>query len=122
MRAVTGLPRETPVHVLLENSGFLSFHQMCAFSIIKLTHKILTSKQPVVLFKKIFEHQPSVERPRRQNNSQFKYKLSISRESLISQAAKLFYGLPQDLQSIENQHQFKKSARIWVQQNVPIYM
>ena len=40
LRSVTKMDRETPIQLLLQTSGFLSFHQMCAHSILKTAHKV----------------------------------------------------------------------------------
>ena len=122
LRAITRLPMETPVNVLVKQSGFLSFHQMCAHSTLKLVHKILINKQPTFLFNKISELDHRIDRPRRQNFAQTMFKLSVSREGFLSQASKLFYCLPEDLQSTCSPYLFKKLSRDWVEDNIPIYM
>ena len=122
LRSLTKLPFETPVCTLLEQSGYLSFHQMCAHATLKLAQKILVTKQPEVLFSVLSNYKPLGNRPRRQSVIQTKFRLSISRESFISQAAKLFYSLPEEIQSISNPLIFKRKTFKWVERNVAIYM
>ena len=122
LRAITNLPAETPVQYLLQQSGFLSFHQMCAHSTLKMTHKIIFNKQPEILYSILEEHQPKKNRPRRQNDVQTKFRLSVAREGYISQAAKLFHSLPEEMQSISSPSLFKKETRRWVERNIAIYM
>ena len=122
IRAITHLPYETPVNVLLQQSGFLSFHQMCAHSTLKLVHKILITKQPAALFSILEDHQLRRNRPRRHNIIHTKFKLSVAREGFISQAAKLFYSLPEHIQSINNLKIFKKQSRKWVEDHISIHM
>ena len=122
LRAITRLPKETPINVLVKQSGFLSFHQMCAHSTLKLAHKILINQKPTNIFNHISELDSRVNRPRRQNFAQTMFKLSVSREAFVSQASKLFYSLTEDIQSTRNPFQFKKMARGWVEANIPIYM
>ena len=102
LRALTNLEQETPIWLLLKRSGFLSFHQMCAHSVLKTTQKILTKKEPSALYQAISETQPATDRARRHESTEAKHKLSISRESFTYQAVKLFYSLPQSIQNIEN--------------------
>ena len=122
LRALTKLPFETPVQTLLEQSGLLSFHQMCAHSTMKLAHRILKTEQPEVLFSILSNHRPIGNRSRRQSVVQTKFRLSVSRESFISQAAKLFYSLPEEIQMTRNPMIFKRETRKWVERNVTIYM
>ena len=122
LRAITKLPVETPIKDLLKQSGFMSFHQICAYSTLKLTHKIQINKTPLFLYNRIFEDGQRINRPRRQNSAQTKFRLSVSRESFVSQASKLFFCLPEDIQSTTSQNLFKSKARAWVEANIPIYM
>ena len=122
LRALTNLGKETPIPLLIRSSGFLSFHQMCAHSTLKTTHKILSTKEPVELFQAISNSRPSADRPRRIESSQTHYKLSISRESYLYQAVKLFFSLPENLQAIDKPEEFKKKSKAWVASNISIYM
>ena len=61
-------------------------------------------------------------RPRRENLAQTVFKLSVAREGFMSQAAKLYYSLPEDIQLIQSPGFFKTQARSWVKANIPIYM
>ena len=122
LRALTNLEQEIPVWLLLKRSGFLLFHQMCAHSILKTTHKILTTKEPSELYLEISETEPAINRPRRHESTEVKHKLSISRESFNYQAVKLFYSLPQNVRRIETPEEFKKQSRMWVSSNISIYM
>ena len=109
LRALTNLGKETPIPLLLRSSGFLSFHQMCAHSTLKTTHKILSTKEPVELFQAISNSRPSADRTRRHESSQTHYKLSIS-------------SLPENLQAIDKPEEFKKKSKAWVASNISIYM
>ena len=57
LRSVTKMDRETPIQLLLQTSGFLSFHQMCAHSILKTAHKVLITEKPVYLYEKLVAKQ-----------------------------------------------------------------
>ena len=122
LHALTKLGQETPVNLLFERSGFLSFHQMCAHSIIKTTQRIIQKKEPVRLYELITNHRPAADRPRRHESSQSNHRLSISRESFIYQAIKLYYSLPISIQNLDNPNQFNKMTRSWIATNIPIYM
>ena len=116
--ALRNLGQEIPIPLLLRRSGFLSFHQMCAHSTLKTTHKILSTKEPVELFQAISNSRPSADRPRRYESSQTHYKLSISRESYLYQAVKLFFSLPENWLAIDKPEQFKKISKAWVGSNM----
>ena len=49
MRILTGLPRDTPTSVLLEQTGSLSVHQSTAFQTLVLAKKIVNSGKPTYL-------------------------------------------------------------------------
>ena len=95
---------------------------MCAHSTIKLAYKILKTRQPTFLFEQILMHKPVTERPRRMGIAHSMHKLTISRESLVPQAAKLFYSLPEEVQENNSSKDFKRKTKEWVMNNIPIYM
>ena len=124
LRALTKSDRETPVKVLLEKSGYLSFHQMCAFYTICLVKKILIAKEPKFLFEKIHQSlQSRSQRSRRYAHAGCLNKnLSISRESFLYQGPVLYSKLPETLTSIEVMAAFKRSVKPWVQENISTHM
>ena len=123
LRSLTKLDGYTPIWFLLKTSGFLSFHQMCAHSTLKSAHKIMTSKLPEYLHKKLVESTQVAVRPRREEpNPRSSYKLSLSRESFLHQASQLYSKLPMEIRNIPNFVVFKKKSRIWVKANIAIYM
>ena len=98
LRALTNLNNDTPVWQLVKVSGFLSFHQMCAFSTICSTHKILIHKEPKYLFDILVEGRQDIGRPRRAGTSStLPFKLSISRESFLYQGWRLYSRIPETL-------------------------
>ena len=112
LRSLTKLSKDTPIRVLLESSGFLSFHQICAYFTINTAHRIIQNKEPTRLYQALLEHKPTAERPRRQEFSQSRYNLSIFSKSFLYQAAKLYYSLPKPTQNLESPKEFKKKTRI----------
>ena len=123
LRSLTTLGDETPVWQLLHTSGFLSFHQMCAFSTICTTQKILLSKEPKYLYDIISGAAQDHGRPRRYGPySSLPYKLSLSRDSFLYQAIRLQSKIPESLAALEDILEFKKKIRIWVKNFIPIYM
>ena len=122
LRAITKLGQETPIWLLLKKSGFLSFHQMCAHATLKTTHKILTTREPEYLFEALTNSKVSAERSKSQDIAQIYYKLSISRESFLYQASRLYSRLPDEIRTLENQEEFKKKSKAWASSNIPIYM
>ena len=123
LRALTRLCKDTPVRQLLDVSGFLSFHQMCAYTTICSSHKIMISKEPKPLYNIILATRQELDRPRRgAGGSSLPYKLSISRDSYLYQASRLYSRIPESLSATETIPEFKKKIRVWVKQNIPLYM
>ena len=63
LRAITNLGSETPVRQLLKTSGFISFHQMCAFSTICTTQKIIIHKELKYLYETLVRERPDTGDP-----------------------------------------------------------
>ena len=123
LRALTGLVKDTPVWQLLQVSGFLSFHQMCAYTTVCSMQKIMVHKEPKPLYDSMLAARHELERPRRAGVGSFlPYKLSISRESYLYQACRLYSKLPVNLTATTSVPDFKKKTRIWVKQTIPLYM
>ena len=123
LRSLTKLPKETPIPTLLKSSGFLSFHQMCAFYTLSLAKKIIIAREPVHIFQELEKSQPITSRPRRNySTTNTHFNLSISRESFIYQATKLYSKLPTEISTVQEITTFKKKVRKWVELNIPVYM
>ena len=112
----------TPVRQLLDVSGFISFHQMCAYTTICSSHKIMISREPKPLYNIMLATRQELDRTRRGAGGSFlPYKLSISRDSYLYQASRLYSRIPDNL-SAESIPEFKKKIRVWVKQNISLYM
>ena len=108
LRSLTGLPRETPVHQLLQESGYLSVQQLTAYHTLSTLYKIMQNKEPAYIFDTISKH--TSDRIRAPTPFQPRYKLSTSRQSFIYQAQKLINLLPDSITRSVNVAVFKKSV------------
>ena len=107
LRALTRFGKDTPVRQLLDVSGFISFHQMCAYTTICSSHKIMISREPKPLYNIMLATRQELDRPRRGAGGSFlPYKLSISRDSYLYQA-----GYTQEYRTISVQNQFLSSRK-----------
>ena len=64
LRSLTGLPRETPVRQLLQESGYLSVQQLTAYHTLSTMYKIMQNKEPVYIFNTILQSKHTVDRIR----------------------------------------------------------
>ena len=120
------LPKRTPTEDLITQSGDLSIHQLIAFHSLIVTFKILQSKKPAYLAKKIYLKIPDPENndhilPLRQSNTiPVLGNMSISRSGFCHRSAKLFNLLPFQLRSCNAGQKFKREVQKWVKQHVSI--
>ena len=85
------------------------------------THKRSWTTKP--LYNIILATRQELDRPRRgAGGSSLPYKLSISRDSYLYQASRLYSRIPESLSATETIPEFKKKIRVWVKQNIPLYM
>ena len=117
LRSLTGLDRETHVTTLHDTSGQLSVHQRCALYTITSVHKTIRQKQPAYSYSQFQPNQASVTM---RNASRIEYKLSISRGSFYYRGSRLYNNLPDSLIQQAKQSVFKKQAKKWVLENIPV--
>ena len=103
LRSLTGLPNDTPVSLLLQESGYLSVQQLTAYNTLSTLFKVKKNK--------FWQNQPKVFQP--------KYDLSASRQIFIHQAQKLYNILPESGINAKNVAIFKKSVKSWIKSNIP---
>ena len=78
LRTLTGLDRETPVIILLQQSGYLSVQQFTAYHTMMTMFKILKNKEPVNLYQKILQSKSSSDQLRNPATFHPRYKLATS--------------------------------------------
>ena len=49
LRSLTGLPKDTPVSLLLQESGYLSVQQLTAYHTLSTLFKVMKNKEPVYI-------------------------------------------------------------------------
>ena len=123
LRSLTGLDRDAPSSLLSSMSGQLSVHQRTALLTLTSVHKALGTKQPAYSYSAL-KPTPTPGQPVRlqvqSNCSKVNFKLSISRGSYLYRGSKLYNQLPDSLVKISQQAQFKKGAKQWVKEHIPL--
>ena len=121
LRALTGLDRDTPVSVLSSRSGRLSVHQRTALFSLTSVHKVLQSQEPAYNLSRLQPNQDQDEPARLQSNcKRTEYKLSISRGGFYYRSSRLYNQLPDSLVRNAKTTIFKKNAKQWVRENIPL--
>ena len=120
LRSLTGLPRETPIRLLLEKSGYLSVQQLAAYHTLVTTFKVLLNKEPVYIFNNLSQNTNNFEITRAPNAFHPRYKLSTTRQGFMYQAQKLYNLLPASISRSENPIIFKNAVKPWIKLNIPV--
>ena len=130
-RMVTKLDRFTPIKVLLTQCGWLSVKQLMLYHSLMLLHKVLQSKKPEFLYKKITSGNPLPNTRQAAATARSltasgvliqpsvpACKLTLTRSSW-SWAAVYWYGqLPPSLRSETKIGNFKTRLKEWVSKNI----
>ena len=106
----------TPTSDLLDASGDLSVHQLAALHTLLTVFRIVTTRQPEYLAKKLAIRTPDEDRifPSRQlYTRQVRNDLTIGRSGLINRGGKLWNYLPLDIRQEYRPAVFKSNVRNW---------
>ena len=108
LRSITGMDRDVD-------------QQTTLFTLTSV-HKAIKSKEPSYSFAEFCRNQPPLQTGRQQSNcSRIEYKLSISRGGYFYRGSRLYNQIPSSLASTSKQTIFKKAAKQWVRDNVPLH-
>ena len=111
----------TPTEKLLQDTDTLSIQQLIAYQTATMAYKVVQSKKPEYLYKKIrIQNGGSTLRGRLGSIGQPSYSLSISRESLLYRAATILNKMDENLRCEPKLETFKKLAKKWVTDNIAI--
>ena len=104
---------------LLNLSGDLSVHQLGALSTIKMTKKIMMTQKPTYLAQRL---QTPLDRGTRSGETlaQEKTRLGLAREGFVYRGTKLYNLLPHSMKQESIMISFKRQAKIWVKENIPV--
>ena len=120
LRSLTGLDNDTSTSVLSSTSGQLSVHQRTALFTITSVHKSLKTCEPSYNYLSFNSNQDDAENRNYTNCRNINYKLSISRCGFYYRGSRLYNQLPASLINNEKQSIFKKKAKQWVKDNIPL--
>ena len=119
LRSLTGLDFDTPVAVLHATSGQLSVQKRTTMFTLVSVYKSIQKKQPVYNYSRL-QPNPAPVNVRTQGQPRIDYELSISRGSFYFRGSKLYSQLPANLTQEVNQSAFKKGAKKWISENIPL--
>ena len=121
LRLKTGLPRDTHLTDLLQESNCMSVQQLTAYHTLMTVHRVITTGFPKYLANKLKLKKPGVVVfPHRQLNTIEvpNVNLTLSRGGFIYRGAILWNLLPQIMRSEENPKSFKNQLRKWIKSNI----
>ena len=108
-----------PTKELLTLSGDLSVHQLGALRTLNLTKKILITRKPSHLARRLQLNKERVTRSgatiRETNTS-----LTLVREGFIYRGSSLYNMIPESMKKETNMEKFKKLSKAWVRENIEI--
>ena len=121
LRALTGLDYDTPISQLIALTGQLSVHQRTAYHTITSMHKTIQSGLPRYNSVKLEESRPHrITDMRATERYRVDYNLSVSRCSYFYRGSRLINLLPENVFQARTLPTFKKRAKGWVQNNIPV--
>jgi hypothetical protein len=121
LRSLTGLDQDTSVSLLSSTSGQLSVHQRTALFTLTSVHKALKTQEPSYSYSLLNSNPDLTEGARLQVNcNRVHYNLSISRCSYYYRGSRLYNQIPDSLVKTTKQAVFKKCAKQWVKNNIPL--
>ena len=103
---------------LLDDTGWLSVHQLVAYTTLCLIIKIVQAKKPNNL-----SHQLSMAKPSRTSENSLQIPrcgLNISLEGFNNQANRMYNQLPDSIKLQDNRAKLKKELKIWIMANVSL--
>ena len=122
LRALTGLDNDTPSAILASTSGQLSVHQRTALFTLTSVYKSLQTKEPAYSYESFNNSLLSNQDGHHQANcKKIQYKLSLSRCGYYYRGSRLFNKLPVSLVNTTKLKDFKKIAKEWVKDNIPLH-
>ena len=123
-RAVTKQNWETPVKTLLNQCNWLSVRQLVMYHSLILLFKVIQTKCPKYIHKKLSVGYSRETRQAETNASRIivskGFPLELASNSFRWRTADQWNNLPVTLRNIKNLKTFKTKLKIWIKENVPI--
>ena len=123
LRIKCGLGYETRTNELIEKTGDLSVHQLCAYTTLTSAHRTIISKQPHFMHSKLRLRNKNwipVLPERFVNTIDVDSKLTLGRGGFFFRAASLFNMLPVTLRKCQDIKTFKMDVKKWIKSNIPV--
>ena len=123
-RAVTRMSWFTPTRVLLEKCKWLSVKQLVFYHRVVTAHRIIKTKAPMYLNKKMSTNHPYQTRQATGGGirfgEQFEGKSSLSGNSFCYSGTRDYNVIPAEIRAAKTIQNFKCKLRKWVKSNVPV--
>ena len=124
MRILTKSYYQTPTLNLLESSRMLSVNQLAGYSMATQVFKIFTTGKPNYHYERFFGRlEPRTGTQTRtllHQESRVDIRLSQGRGSFFYLASNLWNSLPAQVRNSRNTQEFKRKAKAWTKQNIPV--
>ena len=123
-RAVTRMSWFTPTKVLLKKCRWLSVRQLVFYHRVVTAHKVIKSKAPLVLHRKMSTSHPYQTRQATEGairfGEQFEGKSSIAGNSFCYGGTLAYNMIPAGVRSAKTYQNFKYRLKKWVMSHVPV--
>ena len=123
LRLMLGKRYDTPTSILLGESKTLSVNQTVAHSILCQVWKIRKSAQPRYHYERLFGRHENTDietRSMANNDTRVDFRLSVGRGSFFYLASNLWNSLSSAVRDIVTYPSFKRAARQWTLENIPM--
>ena len=110
LRIITKQHYDTPIKQLLEESGYMSVHQLIAYHTVLTVFKVIKTREPVHLAKRFgVEHvgQEGGRTRRREHDIRVEFDLSIARSGFVYRGAQICDMLPLEIKMANSLKDFK---------------
>ena len=121
-RVVTKLDWNTPARDLLHQCGWLSVHQLAVYHSMIMVYKVTQTESPRYLFS-MFSNKYNCDTRQARTGLIRQGKapgLELSMDSFRWRAAGAFNDLPLEIRSKSTSKGFKKDAKKWIKENIPL--
>ena len=123
LRLLLGKRYNTPTYSLLMESKSLSVNQTVAYSMISQVWKIRKSEQPWYHYDRLFRRNlnPDVNtRSVASEEPRVNFRLSTGQGSFFYHASNLWNNLPAEIRDSRTMQRFKKDAKQWIMEKIPM--
>ena len=125
-RAVTRMERSTPTRIILRQCGWLSIHQLVVYHSTVLVHRVRLSGLPKYIYDMYNFHDEVYIQTRQACLKLLRLKRHKAPKSELAckgfrwRSCNEYNLLPLEIRSLEDINKFKRMAKLWIQDNIPL--